>query len=336
MLSSSPQDNAEIRVTPVALFQIIKDIRMGPSIPEARGTLYGLPADPAIPLSPIEVTSAFPEYSRKFANQKLSELQHDDYVEDVRKFTRDHLKDVKKLVIDTYGVGFYTSRNAGRRLAADDIRLLYDHQKEDPQSFCLVVVLDNSSISVRAFRISPSSLDYLERTDYFARAEPPHIDREMLFANLIVEVSVGYQLTPLEQMILQQMLGNFNLIADVFRLRDVATLQPEMRHFTDTMDELSDSLVKVADDQQRLSENREARAQWLRERRELNARRKAYNQPELPESAIDDEVPKERPCSKHPVIWHTYQYNAKSQALNAEVQEEQTKITALLALGRKD
>jgi hypothetical protein len=36
------------------------------------------------------------------------------------------------------------------------------------------------------------------------------------------------------------------------------------------------------------------------------------------------------------VIWHTYQYNGKSQSLNAEVQEEQTKIAALLALGKMD
>lgn len=108
------------------------------------------------------------------------------------------------------------------------------------------------------------------------------------------------------------MLGDFNLIADVFGLRDVATLQPEMRHFTDTMDKLSDSLVKVADGRQSLIENREARAQWMKERRELNARRKAYNQSEL--------------------LWHTHQSDAKSQALNAEVQEEQTKIVTLLAL----
>jgi hypothetical protein len=335
-MAASSSIQGQIRVTPVALFQIIKDIRMGPSIPEARGNLYGMPADPDDPNSWIEVTSAFPEYSRKFANQKLNELQQQDYVDDVLAFTREHLADAKRLEMDVYDVGLYTSRNAGRRLAADDIKLLYDRQREAPQSFCLVVVLDHSSISVRAFRISPASLEYLDRTAYFVDPKPPQIDKEMLFENLIVEVSVSYQLTPLEERILQQMLGNFNLIADVFRLRDLATLQPEMRNFTDTMDDLADLLRKVGADHARLLANRQAREQWLKEKREMNARRRAHNQPELPESAVDDEIPKEQPSSKHPVIWHTYQYNAKSQALNAEVQEEQTKITALLALGKKD
>jgi hypothetical protein len=267
MADGRPLVQGEIRVSPVALFEMIKDIRMGPSIPEARGNLYGMPADPENPQTWIEVTSAFPEYSRKFANQKPNELQQHDYIADVRAFTREHLKDIKSLGMDGYDVGLYTSRNAGRRLAADDIRHLYDRQKEIPQSFCLVVVLDNSSISVRAFRISATSLEYLERTDYFTRQDAAHIDKEMLFANLIVEVSVSYQLSPLEQMILQQMLGNFNLIADVFRLRDLATLQPEMRNFTDTMDDLVESLFKNSNDQKKLEANKEARAMVEREER---------------------------------------------------------------------
>jgi predicted nucleic acid-binding Zn-ribbon protein len=65
-------------------------------------------------------------------------------------------------------------------------------------------------------------------------------------------------------MILQQMLGNFSLIADVFRIRDLATLQPEMTNLTDTMDDLTDALLKVTENQKKLVTNREERAQWLR------------------------------------------------------------------------
>jgi hypothetical protein len=43
--STAPLVQGEIRVSPVALFQMIKDIRMSPSIPKAHGHLHGMPAN---------------------------------------------------------------------------------------------------------------------------------------------------------------------------------------------------------------------------------------------------------------------------------------------------
>jgi len=333
---------AEVLISPVALFQIIKDIRLGPARREddSCGSLYGLPCDIENAKSSIEVTYAFPEYSRKFGHQKPTEQstdqQRQEYVDDVEKFTHEHLKDIQDLNFDTYPVGSYTSRNAGRRLASEDIEHLYQHQKEFPQYFYLVVVLDYSSLSVRAFRISDASLSYLERKNYFEKQYVSSIESEMLFSNLIVELSVSFKLTELEQMILEGMLGSYNLVADVFRLRNLSTMDKEMNQLTDVMDKLSDELGRVSEDKDKLRVNREERERWLSERRALNARRRYQRQPELPESEIDVFVPELQPIGKHPNIWSIYQYNAKSTGLSAEIEEEATKIEALLALGKSD
>jgi hypothetical protein len=144
---------------------------------------------------------------------------------------------------------------------------------------------------------------------------------------------VTFKLTKLEQAILDKMLRSFNLIADVFQIRDLTTLKGQMADLTDTMDELNDHLKIAAEDKVRLAANQEARDAWVQERREINQKRKARNIQELPESDVDTAVPKERPTSKHPIIWHTYQYHAKSAALRTAMEEEKTKISALGTLG---
>jgi hypothetical protein len=292
-----------------------------------------MPADPNDPRSVIEVTAAFPDSASRVLHKLPSEQQQAEFSNAVREATRTHLRAMRKLNGDTYNVGWYTSHNAGRRLAADDIRVLYLRQQERPQAFGLVVDIDDASISVRAFAISQSSMEYLERTQYFERLDPTQIDEEMLFKNLIVPIPVTFQLTPLEQMVLDQMLESFNLIADVFRLRNMVTMKKDLDNLTDTMDELNEHLGKAAEDKGALNANRLKRAEWLRERQETNEKRRLRQLPELPLEDLDTEVPLHRPISKHPIIYHTYQYNAKSTALAVAVEEEKTKITALTALG---
>jgi hypothetical protein len=330
-MSLPPEVLTPVHITPVALFQIIKHIRTGPAI-DCRGSLYGMPSDPADPTVPIEVTAAFPSYAPRFT-KPASEQQADEYGQDVEQFTREHLHCMSKLNGDTFNVGWYTWRHAGRRLAADDLRLLFDKQKERLQSFALVVDIDDASISVRAFKISQGSMDYLERTDYFGKSDPTQIDPELLFKNLVVSPPVTFQLTPLEQVILDQMLESFSLIADVFRLRNLETMKKELVDLTDTMDELRDNLMKTVDDKAALVANRAARQRWIDERNEANEKRRLHKRPELPLDELDAAVPLQRPISKHPIIFHTYQYNAKSTALSVAVEEEKTKMTALAALG---
>jgi hypothetical protein len=83
----------------------------------------------------------------------------------------------------------------------------------------------------------------------------------------------------------------------------------------------------------KLERNQDRRREWIAGRREVNEKRKSRHLAELPESDVEVAVPKERPASKHRVIWHTYQYHAKSAALRAAMGEEKTKITALNSLG---
>jgi hypothetical protein len=341
MAKASPKSSprAEVLVSPVALFQIIKDIQMGPINKEGHGSLFGMPADINDPSSSIEVTHAFPSYSPKFRDprQKLTDpAQQQQYADDVARFMRAHLADVKRLSFDTYDVGTYTSISAGRRLSAADIQDLYERQREFPQAFYLVVVLENASLSVRAFRISDVSLAYLETTDYFEKGAPTFIEEPMLFRNLIVELSVSFALTPLEETILEGMLSNYNLVADVFRLRNPGTMKDAMRQFTYTMDELITELGRIGEDREKLSANREKREQWVAERTAAVARKKGKKAPTQEDPARDVEavIPKIKPMNKHYAIWHIYQCNARSAALSAEFGEEKTKMLALLALGK--
>jgi hypothetical protein len=303
---------AEVLISPVALFQIIKDIQMGPINKEGHGSLFGMPADINDPTSSIEVTHALPSSSPKFRDQKqklTDPLQQQQYAEDVVKFTKSHLEDLHRLNFDTYDVGTYTSISAGRRLSANDIQDLYERQREFPQAFFLVVVLENASLSVRAFRISDDSLAYLEATDYFERGAPTYIEEPMLFRNLIVELTVSFQLTPLEEAILEGMLSNYNLVADVFRLRNPEAMNDAMRQFTYTMDELVAELGRIQEDGEKLKANREKRERWVAERTAALARKKGKKAATRvdPAKEVEAEIPKLKPINKHYVVWHTYQ-----------------------------
>jgi hypothetical protein len=128
----------------------------------------------------------------------------------------------------------------------------------------------------------------------------------------------------------------YNLVADVFRFRNPATMKDAMRQFTYTMDELVSELGRIGEDGEKLSANREKRERWVAERTAALTRKKGKKAPTQEDPARDVEaiIPKVRPMNKHYVIWHTYQCNARSAALNAEFGEDKTKMLALLALGK--
>ena len=319
-----------VTLSPTALFQIIKDIKMGPSIEYSSGRLYGMPSDEDG--SSIEVTHAFTNFSRKFSKKPTDEQDLKDYNSDIDKFTKEHLINVGQLNYDIENVGWYTSRNCGRYFSFKDLTQQYYSQKEDSSFFCLVVDMSASTLSLRAFRIKDKAMNYLSENQFGVEYDVPYIHQSMLFENLLEEFPVSFKLTNLEQSILNQILSSYSLVTDVFRLRDHKTFESHMPDIADSMTNISDELNYCVDDAAKVKENQAKRDAYLRERRETNKKRVARGLSPLPEEDVDYDIPLRKQCNKVNAISDIYTFNAKSAALRAEMEEEITKISVLTAL----
>ena len=322
---------SKITISPAALFQIIRDVKMGPS-QDTQGRLYGMPSDGEG--SPIEVTHAFPDYSRKELGRQTGE-QNTSNDEDVKNFARAHLKRVKQLNFDGENVGWYTSRNCGRRMAFKDITDQQEYQKEESSYFCLVVDLSQSSLSLRAFRINEQAMQFLQGKST-AKDIFPVIDETMYFDNLLQEYEVSFCLSPLDQVITTEILSSFNLIADVFRIRDPSTFDKNVTTVADSIDSIEKDLKEFTTEKHKIRNNAKERDSWLKERRANNKKREAKGLPPLPEDEVDIVHPLTQPSNKIDVISQIYQYNANSAALHQELDEEITKIEALVNLGTEE
>ena len=228
-----------VTISPAALFQIIKDIKNGPGVDHAQGRLYGMPSDGRDDC-PIEVTHAFPNYSKKEFGQG-SRPDNITSINDEKSFSLDHMKAVKKLNFDAENVGWYTSQSCGRRFNFKDLAYHQSFQKEDPTYFCLVVDLSESSLSLRAFRISDRAMEYIEKTHGLSD-NLPYIDESMFFNNLLEEYNVSFSLSRLDMEITTFILSSFNLIADVFKLRDPSTFEGNVPLVSEAIDEIENNM----------------------------------------------------------------------------------------------
>ncbi|KAH0790331.1 Eukaryotic translation initiation factor 3 subunit H [Histomonas meleagridis] len=320
-----------VTLSPAALFQIIKDIKMGPSSDFSTGRLYGMPSDGNG--APIEVTHTFPNFSRLYPKRPTEEQDIKNYDADVEKFTIDHLNNVQKLNYDLENVGWYSSRNCGRRFDFNDLPAQYFAQKRDSSYFCLVVDMSCSTLSLRAFRIKDEAMNYLSKHPFGIDEEIPNIDNSMLFDNLLQELNVSFKLTKLEETIVNQILSSFSLVTDVFHLRDHSSFESHIPDIADKIANINDELNYSIKDAEKVRENHAQRNAFIKERRETNEKRAARGLPPLPEEEVDYAVPLIVPCNKVKSISDIYTFNSKSAALRAEMEEETTKISVLTALG---
>lgn len=299
---------------------------MGPSSTYSRGFLFGMPSDP------IEVTHAFPEYSRKFVQKsKDDEQQQLEWKQDTESFAHEHLKNVIRLRYDSANVGWYTTYNSGSRLHIEDLRDQYLRQIDDPSAICLVINLSSSSLSLRAFRVSESAMTYLQNHD-LTDDDNSFIDESMLFTNIIEELEVSFTKTPLESIILSRMLSEYNLIADVFNLRDLNSFHGQLNGVADELDSINTHIQKYSSDKEKFAEDIQLRKEWKKERQETNRQRKQRGLQPLPED-VDAAIEQFVPENKKQAIFDLYSFHSTSVALKSELVEETTKITSLMALG---
>ena len=283
--------------------------------------------------APIEVTHTFPNFSRLYPKRPTDEQDIRSYDSDVEKFTIEHLNNVKKLNYDHENVGWYSSRNCGRRFDFNDLSAQYQAQKRDSSFFCLVVDMSCSTLSLRAFRIKDEAMTYLSTHPFGVDKEIPNIDNSMLFDNLLQELNVSFKLSKLEETIVSQILSSFSLVTDVFHLRDHSSFESHIPDIADSIVSINDELNYCVRDAEKVRANIAQRNAFIKERRETNERRAARGLPPLSEEDVNDKVPKLVPCNKVRSISDIYTFNSKSAALRAEMEEETTKISVLTALG---
>ncbi|OHT06221.1 hypothetical protein TRFO_25764 [Tritrichomonas foetus] len=314
-----------ITLSPVALFQIIKDIKMGPAVDHAHGRLYGMPSDEN---GKIEVTHAFPNYSKKEYSTRTGDQNISD---DYKKNAIDHIKAYKKFNVDKENVGWYTSQSCGRRFDFKDLNEQFNCQNESGASyFCLVVDLSESSLSLRAFGINDQAMAHLNK---IKNNYHPYVDESMYFENLLLEYPVSFSLSALDQEITTQILSSFNLIADVFRLRDPSAFEGNVPIVTEAIDDVESNLRSFTNEKRLMKNNRTDRENWLKERRQTNENREKKGLSPLPEDEVNEVYPLRMPSNKNDVISQLYKFNANSAALREELDEEVTKMKALVALG---
>ena len=320
--------NSSITISPRAIFEIVKDIQVGRNGSESKGFLYGLPDDP------IEVTSAFPEYSPKAEPPDNADPAiKEDYNNSVQSFQKAHLEELKKHNCDSEHIGFYTSRHVGGRLHMSDLYRQFQAQLNYPLIFTLVVTFNGSSLSTRAFRVSDSTEAFMKENNI---DQIGHIDEKVFFDNFVKELKVNFKMEELDKALIQEMLGRFNLISDVFRLRDMSTLQDQMLNIYESLDNIATEVNKAVQDQVKIKENRRRREQWIRERNEKNALRKQRKQELLSLDDVDEQIEKVKQESKRKAIDYIYDFRARAEATADELDDEKVKIQTLQTLSQNN
>ncbi|EAX88751.1 hypothetical protein TVAG_105990 [Trichomonas vaginalis G3] len=314
-----------ITISPRAIFEIIKDIQSGRSGSDAQGYLYGLPENP------IEVTSAFPAYSLKAEpSETADDIVKEEYRNSIKNFQKTHLEELKALNCDYEHVGRYTSRNVGGRIHFRDLNRQWEEQVETSSDlFTLVVTINGSSLSTRAFRVSEEACEFMKEHDI---NEIGYIDPVFFYDRFVQELQVTFALTKLDEALIQEMLSRFNLISDVFILRDMNAMQDQMIQIYDSLDKIKDEVTKATADKFKIEENRAARKQWVDERKEKNLSRIAHKLEPLPLEDVDKEIPKLDQSRKRDAIDNIYDFKARADAILAELKDEEKKIDTLSSL----
>ena len=315
-----------ITISPRAIFEIVKDIQLGRQGSESHGFLYGLPEDP------IEVTSAFPSYSIKpEPSESADAAAKEEYTTSVHNFQKQHIEGLKSLNFDYEHVGRYTSRNVGGRIHFNDLHRQYEDQSGAPLLFTLVVSINGSSLSTRAFRVSDRAVEFMK--DH-KMSEIGYIDEVFFYENFVQELNVKFSLTPLDKALIGEMLRKFNLISDVFKLRDLSSMNFQMLNIYEALDNVVQEAGKAASEKYKIEENRELRRQWREATMEKNEQRRARNQEERSLKDVDDEIPLLKQSPKRDAIDYIYEFKARAESLQQQLDDEKTKISTLQALHR--
>ena len=320
------EKNSTITISPRAIFEIVKDIQVGRNGAESSGYLYGLPDDP------IEVTSAFPSYSPKAEPPENADpAVKEDYNLSIHNFQKQHLDELKIHNCDSEHVGRYTSRHVGGRIHMRDLSIQFQDQLKSPLLFTLVVTINGSSLSTRAFRVSDSTAQFMKENNI---DQIGYIDEKFFFDNFVKELKVNFTQTPLDQALIQEMLGRFNLISDVFRLRDMSSLQGQMINIYESLDNIATEVNKATTEKIKIEENRRKREQWIQDRKEKNAQRKARKQELLSLDEVDDKIEKLKQQPKRDAIDYIYDFRARAEATAEELDDEKVKIQTLQILSQ--
>ena len=303
-----------ITISPTALFQIIKVIKKDG--PAESGRLYGMP--PSTEGNPIEVTTACPEIGG-----------------DPNTFIANHNKLIQQLNYDTIEVGFYTRNHYGRSLSFKDLLNLYRYQRQFPDYFALVVVVDEAALflSIRAFRISEKSLNSIIKHDN--QLAPEYISDEMTPECLLTELKVSFTLSPLDRVILKQLLSKFSLLSDIFSLSNFSNMGNQLTAITDSSERISEQIVYQNQNISAIEENRKKRQEYLEVLRNENKVRKQRNLPEHDETEVDIVYPKVPITDKIDALSELYYFKAKTDELRSDLEDENTKINALISLPNK-
>lgn len=311
-----------VTISPRAIFEIIKDIQSGRSGSDAQGYLYGLPENP------IEVTSAFPTYSLKAEPAETAdEAVKEEYRNSIINFQKTHMDELKALYCDYEHVGRYTSRNVGGRIHFRDLNRQWEDQVENSSLlFTLVVTINGSSLSTRAFRVSPEAVEFMKQNDI---NEIGYIDEVFFYNNFVQELNVSFALTKLDEALIQEMLSKFNLISDVFILRDMNLMHNQMLQIYDSLDKITQDVKNANIDKLQIEENRAKRKEWIEERKEKNLSRIAHKLEPLPLEDVDKEIPKREQSRKRDAIDNIYEFKARADAILAELKDEKIKINTL-------
>ena len=324
------QQHTPIHLSPLALFQVVKDIQSGSGLYHD-GVLIGIPADPRLEEAPIEVSSAYPVNTSRFISNDLTDQQREEAKKATERDEINHLKRLKRGGFDCQIVGLYTSRNFGRALDFEDVKDLFDKQKREPNMFYLVVDIIPTSISVRAFRLSDVALHYVVESR-FDSATINAVPDCMLFENFIVELPVEFLLTELDQQLLNQMIDSHNLVADVFHIRNLDSFAGEVSDVASAITSIDEQAEITIKNNKEVEDNIEARKKWIADTNETNAKRQQSGLSPIPLTNLDASVPPIYQSDKKLAITALYKYTATTGALREQLQDEQRKLNVLAAL----
>ena len=310
----------KIKISPVALFEIIKNIKNGGNS-ESMGYLYGMWSDP------IELTNAIPVYPALIPGSKREEFSKND--SDQTKFQKNCLKNLKSFNYDYSHVGFYTSKSYGGKPSFKDIlELIYRIQKETPYFFGLFVDISSINLIVRAFRLSKEALNYLKNPQ---KGDLEFIPPCLTYENIIQELEIIFEPSPLESAILSEMLTKFKIISDVFTLTNLNSFETKLTELFEQLDTTTNNLQSFLEDYEITKQNKQKRELWIKERIEKNKIRQSKGDTLL-SLDVDEEIPEKRLNDKNVPLHQLFNYRAKSDSLNNLFVDEKKKIEVLLSL----
>ncbi|CAG0914606.1 unnamed protein product [Notodromas monacha] len=280
-----------VQIDGLAVLKIIKHCHEETSgtLDVAQGVLLGLVVD-----NKLEITNSFP-FPR-----------HPDETMDEEDYQLEMMRNLRKINIDHFHVGWYQSTQQGNFLSPTVLESQFTYQMAIAESVVLIYDPAKTSrgfLSLRAFKLSPEAVKLYKEEDF----SPEKVKNlQLSFEHLLKEIRVVIKNSHLVNALLlelQEAIPPTEKPCDYLDLGTTGVLEKHLRNMMDCVDELAQEVNKYNLYQRQVMKQFQMKQQFIQRRTVENEARVARGEAALPEDDVNKQFkPIPSPSRKEALI----------------------------------